>query len=101
MTQSTAFAKIAKLEIPERTKEALRNLWKTMKPLTEEILRFVYQHRHLTDSLVLGAIAAFLLGLIPFVGDFLALAALITLPAIGLLFEIRSLLAKHFRTLSW
>jgi hypothetical protein len=96
MTERTARSRIRKLRIPRDAKEALLRLWRRCKALVEAILNFIRRHRHLSESLLLGAIVAFLLCQIPVLGTFLGLVALVTAGAVGLMRELRSQLEETF-----
>jgi len=90
--------RIRRLDIPARAKAELMMLWHRCKRLVERILRFMDEHREFTESMLLGAIAAFLLAQIPYAGGFLALCALVTAAAIGVLKQIHADLTQLFET---
>jgi hypothetical protein len=96
MTERTARSRIRRLRIPRDAKEALLRLWHRCKALVEAILNFIRRHRHLSESLLLGAIVAFLLTQLPVIGNFLALLALVTSGAVGLMRELKVQLAEAF-----
>lgn len=90
--------RIRRLDIPARAKAELMMLWHRCKRLVERILQFMDEHRDFTESMLLGAIAAFLLSQIPWIGGFLALCALVTAAAIGVLKQIHADLTQLFET---
>ena len=96
MTEETAKNRICKLRIPQDAKDALLRLYRRAKTLVESILAFIRKHRHLSESLLLGAIVAFLLTQLPVIGNFLALLALVTAGAVGLMRELKAQLAEVF-----
>lgn len=90
MTRRTVERRIRKLKIPQDAKECLLRLWTKSKALIESILTFIRQHRHLSESLLVGAIVAFLLCKLPWIGDFLGLLVLMAASAVGLMRELRA-----------
>ena len=89
--------RIRRLNIPARAKAELLMLWHQSKRLVERILQFLERHREFAESMLLGAIIAWLLAHIPWIGGFFALCALVTSAAIGVLKEIRSDLDQLFQ----
>lgn len=89
--------RIKRLDIPARAKAELLMLWHRAKHLVERILQFLERHREFAEAMLLGAIAAFLLANIPWIGGFLALCALVTAAAVGVLKEIRADLEQLFQ----
>lgn len=81
--------RIRQLNIPARAKAELLLLWQRARRLVEAILRFIDRHRSFGEAMVLGAILAYLLAHIPWIGNFLALCTLVTAAAIGVLKELR------------
>ena len=90
--------RIKRLNIPSRAKAELLMLWHQAKRLVERILQFLERHREFAESMLLGAIIAWLLAHIPWIGMFLGLCALVTCAAIGVLKEIRSDLDQLFQS---
>jgi hypothetical protein len=90
--------RIKKLDIPARAKAELLMLWHRAKQLVARILAFLDSHREFTEAMLLGAIAAFLLSQIPWIGGFLALCALVTAAAVGVLKQIHADLTQLFET---
>jgi len=87
---------IRQLDIPAKAKAELLILWSRAHRLVEAIIRFVERHRQFGEAMLLGAIVAYGLAHIPWVGDFLALSALVTAAAIGVLKELREDIASLF-----
>jgi hypothetical protein len=73
MTEESAKNRICKLRIPQDAKVALLRLYRRARAMVEAILNFIRRYRHLSESLLLGAIVAFLLTQLPVIGNFLAL----------------------------
>jgi uncharacterized protein involved in cysteine biosynthesis len=96
MTRKTLLKNIRKLRVSDRVKEELARLSVRSKKLVENILLFLRRHRQLAESLLLGAIVAFLLTQIPVLGHFLGLCALVTSGAIGLMREMNEALKSTF-----
>ncbi len=90
--------RIKRLDLPARAKAELMMLWHRCKRLVEKILAFLEAHKEFTEAMLLGAIAAFLLAQIPYIGGFLALCSLVTAAAIGLLKQIHADLTQLFET---
>jgi hypothetical protein len=88
--------RIQALQIPQRAKADLLLLWTYAKELAEQIVAFVRRHSHLSECLVLGALVAFLVGQLPLIGGLLALMALVTAAAVGLLTELQAEMEKVF-----
>jgi membrane-bound metal-dependent hydrolase YbcI (DUF457 family) len=90
------FDEIRRLNIPAKVKAELLMLWAKAKKLVETIIRFIQRHREFAHTILLGAIVAWLLAHIPWIGSFLALCALVTAAAIGVLKELRIDIAGLF-----
>lgn len=89
-------ARLRALDIPQRAKADLLLLWHYASSLVEKIIAFIRRHKHLTECLVLGAIVAFLVGQVPFIGGFFALMTLVTAAAYGLMAELQNELETVF-----
>jgi hypothetical protein len=87
---------IRKLQIPARAKAELAILCARAKELGIKILKFLKRHRHLGEASVIGALVAYMLCFIPWVGGFLALVALGLSLASGVVRELREDLATLF-----
>jgi len=87
---------IRKLHIPSKCKAELAMLYSKCKRLAAAIVRFVKSHRQFGEAMILGCIIAYLLGQVPWIGGFLALCALVTAAAMGLMRELREDLTKFF-----
>lgn len=87
---------IRKLKIPSQCKAELALLYAKCQRLAAAIIRFLKMHRRFGESMILGCVIAYLLGQVPWIGGFLALCALVTAAAIGLMRELREDLAKFF-----
>ncbi len=90
------FERIRRLDIPARVKAELVLLARRGRQLVLAILRFLHRHRRFGESLVLGAVVAYLLSKIPVVGGFLALCAMATAATAGLMRELRESLEQVF-----
>jgi hypothetical protein len=88
--------RIRKLDIPKKAKAELLMLWHRASRLVERILQFLENHKEFAQSMLLGSIIAYLLAQIPWIGGFLALCALVTAAAIGVLKELREDIASLF-----
>ena len=80
---------VAALDVPAKAKAELVMLWHRARTVAEGIVRFIQRHREFAESMILGAIMAYLLSQIPWIGGFVALCTLITAAAIGVLKELR------------
>lgn len=96
MKASEVIDRIRKLNIPQKAKADLLILWTRAKRLVEGIIRFISRHRHFGEAVLLGAVMAWLLSHMPYVGGFLALCALVTACAIGVMRELREDLDQIF-----
>lgn len=96
MSMKNILHRIHILSVPEPAKSDLRKLAYISKTLVIGVLNFIRRHHIIAESLILGAIAAFLLSHIPFFGFFLGICALITFAAVGLMRELRSQLSDVF-----
>lgn len=90
--------RIRKLNIPARAKAELLMLYHRARSLGERILAFIERHREFAEAMLLGAIAAYLLAHIPWIGGFLALCTLITAAAIGVMKQMHEDLTQLFET---
>lgn len=81
---------IANLKIPDKAKAELLMLWRKARGVAESILCFLQRHHEFCATLLLGALIAYLLSHIPWIGGFLALCALVTAAALGVLKQLRS-----------
>ena len=90
--------RIKKLDIPAKAKAELLMLWHRAGRLVERILSFIERHREFTEAMLLGAIVAFLIAHVPWIGGFLALCALVTFAAVGVMKQMHSDLTQLFAT---
>ena len=90
--------RIRKLDIPARAKAELLMLYHRARNLGERILRFIERHREFAEAMLLGAIAAYLVAHVPWIGGFLALCTLITAAAIGVMKQMHKDLTRLFAT---
>lgn len=97
MTRCKIVEEIRKLNIPAKAKAELVMLWHKAQRLVEAMIRFIQRHREFAEAMILGAIIAFLLAQIPWIGAFLALCTLVTAAAIGVLKELREDIASLFQ----
>lgn len=96
MTTQEAVKEIKELDLPARVKAELLRMYFKMREVAIAILEFLKRHKQLGECLALGAIVAFLLAQLPFLGSFLALLALVTASAVGLMLEMRNYLTQIF-----
>jgi uncharacterized protein (DUF2062 family) len=87
---------IRKLDIPAKAKAELLMLWHKAQHLVERIIRFLQSHKEFAQTMALGAIVAYILAHVPWIGGFLALCALVTAAAIGVLKELREDISRLF-----
>ena len=87
---------IRRLNIPAKVKAELVILASQARSLVVAVIRFIQRHRHFCEATLLGAMVAYLLAHIPWIGGFLALCALVTAAAIGLMRELRDDLTQFF-----
>lgn len=96
MTKFKIIDDIRKLDIPAKAKAELLMLWHKAKHLVEAMIRFIQRHREFAEAMLLGALIAYLLAQIPWLGSFLALCALVTAAAVGVLKELREDISSLF-----
>ena len=89
--------RIKQLNIPARAKSDLLMLWHKARNLAEKILAYLEHHREFAESILLGAIVAFVVAHIPWIGGFLALCTLVTAAAIGVMRQLRRDLEVFFQ----
>jgi uncharacterized protein involved in cysteine biosynthesis len=87
---------IRRLNLPAKIKAELTLLASQAKGLVLAMLRFLKRHQHFAEALLLGALVAYLLTHIPWIGGFLALCALVTAAAIGVARELKEDLTTFF-----
>jgi hypothetical protein len=90
--------RIKQLNLPACAKAELLMLYNRARSLGERILRFIEHHKELSEALLIGAIMSFLLVHVPWIGGLLALCALVTAAAIGLMKQMRADLEQLFIT---
>ena len=96
MSKCKIIEDIRQLKIPSRCKAELALLYAKCRRLAAAIVRFVKSHRRFGESMILGCVIAYLLGQVPWIGGFLALCALVTSAAVGMMREMREDLSKFF-----
>ena len=96
MTKQQAAKRIKRLRIPQQAKVELMAMWDRTRRLTIGVLKFIERHRQFGEAVILGAIIAFLLAQLPWIGGFLALCALVTAAAIGVMKELKEDLNQLF-----
>lgn len=96
MTQKEVVEEIKALDLPAKVKAELLRLWFKCKEIVEKLLAFITRHKDLAECLALGALVAFLIAQLPWLGNFLALLALVTSAAVGLMLEMRNYLSQMF-----
>lgn len=87
---------IRKLDIPAKTKAIVLALVSKARKLAFFIICLIRRHRGFCETMVLGLIAALLLGQIPTIGNLLAISALMTAAVIGLMRELKDALNQFF-----
>lgn len=90
--------RIKRLDIPAKAKAELLMLYNRARSLGERILQFIERHKEFTEAMLLGAIAAYILAHVPWIGSFLALCTLITAAAIGVMKQMHEDLTQLFET---
>jgi hypothetical protein len=85
---------IRRLNLPAKAKAELIKLWYKARTLVAAIVRFIQRHREFSEAMLLGAIIAYILSKIPWIGMFLALCGLVTAAAIGVLKELRTAITR-------
>lgn len=97
MSRPKFIDEISRLNIPSKCKAELAMLYAKCKRLAAAIVRFVKSHRRFGEAMILGCVVAWLLAqVVPWIGGFLGLCALVTAAAIGLMRELREDLSKFF-----
>jgi len=96
MSKCKFIDELRRLKIHSKCKAELLMLYGKCQRLAAAIVRFIKRHRRFGEAMILGCIVAFLLGQLPWIGGFLALCALVTAAAIGLMNELREDLTKFF-----
>jgi hypothetical protein len=100
MTKSQFIEDVKAMDVPARAKAELLMIWCRAQKVAEGIVRFAQRHRHFAESLLLGAIMAYLVSFIPWLGGLAALCALVTSAAIGVLKELREDIASLFEPMT-
>ena len=88
MSKCKFIDEIRKLNIPSQCKAELVLLYAKCGRLAAAIVRFIRGHRSFGETMILGCVIAFLLAQVPWLGGFLALCALVTAAAMGLMREL-------------
>jgi hypothetical protein len=100
MSKCQFFNQVASLDLPAKAKAELVMLWHRARTVAEGIIRFIERHKEFAEAVLIGAIMAFLVSKIPWIGGFLALCTLITSAAIGVLRELRESIASLFEPMT-
>ena len=80
-----------------KVKAELLILYRAARDIAVRTIIFILNRPHLIAALILGSIICYLLtALVPWIGGFLGLMALITFAAIGLMYELKKELVEQF-----
>ena len=96
MSKCKFIDEIRKLKILSKCKAELLMLYSKSQRLASAIVSFIKRRRRFGEAMILGCVVAYLLAQVPWQGGFLALCALVTAAAIGLMNELREDLTKFF-----
>lgn len=99
MSKCKFINEVKKLDIPAKAKAELVMLWHRARQVAEGIVTFVHRHRQFAEAVIIGAIMAYAISHIPWIGGFAALCTLVTATAIGVLKELRESIASLFEPL--
>lgn len=94
MTAAELNQYIKNLNIPGKTRDAVRAMWDATRRLLAAIPPFLGRHRSFIEILVVGSVVAFLLAHIPGLGDVLAICALSAAAVVGLIRELFNTLVE-------
>lgn len=96
MSKCRIIEDIRRLNIPARAKAELLMLYAKARHIVEKLIAFLHRHREFAETLLIGAIIAFLLAQIPWIGGFLALCALVSVAAVACLNSLRADIERLF-----
>jgi len=96
MSKIKFIEEVRQMDIPAKAKAELVMLWHQARTVAEAIITFVQRHRQFAEAVLIGAIMAYAISHIPWIGGFLALCTLVTATAIGVMHELRESIASLF-----
>lgn len=96
-SQSTIWRRIRQLNIPEATKQKLRDLWHKAKFLVQTVCQWLYNRRAFCHCLILGVVLAYLVNPLPIVGPILASLSISLSVLYGIGKQFQADLDRHFR----
>jgi len=95
--QSTIWKKIRRLDLPDETKQNLRDLWYQAKSLVQAIVDWLYRRRELCVSVMLGVAIAYLVYPLPILGPILSTLSVSLSVLYGIALQFKADLDRHFR----
>ncbi len=95
-SRSTIWRHIRRLNLPEATKQKLRDLWHKAKALVQTICEWLYNRRAFCHCLILGVALAYLLNPLPVVGPILASLSISLAVLYGIGKQFQADLNRHF-----
>ncbi len=95
-SKRTMWKKIRQLDLPEATKQKLRDLWQDAKALAQRVVEWLYLRRELCCSIMLGVVLAYLLHPFPILGSVLSTLSITLSVLYGIGLQFRADLARAF-----
>jgi hypothetical protein len=95
-SRSSIWKRIRGLNLPEVTKQKLRELWSKCKALVQIICEWLYNRREFCTSVILGVALAYLVNPLPVVGPILASLSVSLAVLYGIGRQFQADMHRHF-----
>ena len=95
----TFFRKLRRLDLPDRTKTLLKELWRTARGIAARLVGFLYKRREFCTSLLLGVCLYYFIAPLAYVGPLLASLSLSLSILHGVIRQFEADMNRHFTVL--
>ena len=95
----TFFRKLRRLDLPNRTKTLLNELWRTARTIAARLVEFLYKRREFCASLLLGVCLYYFIAPLAYVGPLLATLSLSLSILHGVIRQFEADMNRHFTVL--
>ena len=97
LARSTVWRKIRRLDLPEVTKQKLRDLWAKSRALCQALVTWLYERREFCTSVMLGIALAYLVQPLPVLGPILSTLCIALSVLYGIGKQFQADMNRHFR----
>ncbi len=95
----TFFRKLRRLDLPNRTKALLKELWSTSRGIAARLVGFLYKRRKFVTSLLMGLCLYYFIAPVAYVGPLLATLSLSLSILHGVFRQFEADMSRHFAVL--